>query len=162
MLRKANRGTMLAVCVLSLIAAMPMPLAGQATSPQPAWKSRITLPDEPLRVVGSSANDPDWIKFTILLDPCDVATVYFQDSNRYTFHYHFATEQLAPFAGMTPQEFDRVSLYEQGQRAVLGAVILPPTGGSPGSSPPLEYGIQLLHERAGRSFLQHRSFEHHC
>ncbi|GAH81831.1 unnamed protein product, partial [marine sediment metagenome] len=106
----------------------PSLVFGQTIKPSPYWKNEIAFPNEPFRVVGTSASDPDWVKLTILLEPYDPNTVYFQDSQAYTFHYHFATEVLDPFIEMSPSEYDQVTLYEQGQRAILGAVIMPPTG----------------------------------
>ena len=130
--------------LLMLAAVLPSPMRGQTIKPSPYWKNQISHPNEPFRVVGTSANDPDWVKFTILLSPYDSNTVYFQDSREYTFHYNFATEQLEPFVGMSRSEYDQVTLYEQGQRAVLGAVIMPPTGGYPAPPAPPEYGIQFV------------------
>ena len=129
--------------VVLLIVATPVLRNSQAIAPSPFWKSEITFPDDPFRVPGSSASEPGWVKFTILLEPYDPNTVYYQDSREYTFHYHFA---LNPFFGMTPEEFDQATLFEEGQQAVLGAVIMPPTGGYP---PPLaypEYGIQFVRQ----------------
>ncbi len=121
-------------------------VCGQTIKPSPFWKNQIVYPNEPFRVVGTSASDPDWVKFTIILAPYDPNIVYFQDSQAYTFHYHFATELLDPFIGMSPSEYDQVTLYEQGQQAVLGAVIMPATGGY--SPPPAlpEYGIQFVRQ----------------
>ena len=39
-------------------------------------------------------------------------TRFFQDSDHYAFHYDFAVTELPPFFGMTPAEFDAVTLYE--------------------------------------------------
>ncbi|HCO95536.1 MAG TPA: hypothetical protein DIU00_16575, partial [Phycisphaerales bacterium] len=59
---------------------------------------------------------------------------------KYEFHFDFALEQLDPFIGMTIEQFDNVTLHEEGQQAVLGAVIF-----SPWAEPPFnEYGIQLV------------------
>jgi len=117
---------------------------GQTITPSPYWKNQIVYPNEPFRVVGTSASDPDWVKFTILLVPYDPNIVYFQDSRAYTFHYHFATDLLEPFIGMSPSEYDEVTLYEQGQQAILGAVIMPPTSGYPPPPALPEYGIQFV------------------
>lgn len=116
-------------------------LKGQTVAPSPFWRNQIEVPGDQYRVLGSSPGDPDWIKFTILVD--DPETVYFQDSREYTFHYEFALEELGPFTGMTVQEFSRYSLFAAGQRAILGAVILPPSN----AYPPIdtgEYGIQFI------------------
>ncbi|MHC4737009.1 MAG: hypothetical protein ACYTDW_21545, partial [Planctomycetota bacterium] len=73
---------------------------GEDITPSPYWKNQISFPNEPFRVVGSSASEPDWVKFTIILPPYDPNIVYYQDCQEYTFHYHFATELLDPFIGM--------------------------------------------------------------
>ncbi|MHC4656983.1 MAG: hypothetical protein ACYS91_18485, partial [Planctomycetota bacterium] len=69
---------------------------GEDITPSPYWKNQISFPNEPFRVVGSSASEPDWVKFTIILPPYDPNIVYYQDCQEYTFHYHFATELLDP------------------------------------------------------------------
>jgi hypothetical protein len=104
----------------------------------PDWKSAIDFPYDSFRNVGNTAALATWVKFTILT--CDPTTVYFQDSNAYPFHYQFATERLDPLLGITPAAFDLVTLYEAGQKAVLGAVLIP---WLPGSSI-TEFGIQLV------------------
>ena len=129
-----------------LVVAMFVLASGQTIPPSPFWKTQIIFPDDPFRVAGSSDGEPGWVKFTILLEPYDPNVVYFQDGHECTFHYHFAAEMLDPFLGMTPQQFDRVTLFKQGQQAVLGAVIMPPIGGHP--QPPFypEYGIQFVRQ----------------
>jgi len=104
---------------------------------EPAWKSQITLPDEPFQ----SWTSPPFVKFTIITKPpFDPNVVYFQDSARYEYHYGFALECLEPFIGLTLGQFDAVTLHTANQQAVLGAVILPAW-----HDPPfLEYGIQLV------------------
>lgn len=103
----------------------------------PAWKSQITLPEDPFQ----SWTSPPYIKFTIITKPgFDPNVVYFQDSTRYEFHFAFALEWLEPFRDLTIEQFDAVTLHAAGQQAVLGAVILPPWHGPPF----LEYGIQLV------------------
>jgi len=121
--------------------AAPSVVFGEANEP---CKNQISFPNEPFRVVGSSASEPDWVKFTILLSPYDPNIVYYQDSQAYTFHYHFATEWLELFKGMSASEYDQATLYEEGQQAVLGAVIMPPSGGWPAPLPLPEYGIQFV------------------
>ena len=134
------------VLLFVFAAAVPLPVFGEDITPSPYWKSEISFPNEPFRVVGTSASEPDWVKFTIILSPYDPNIVYFQDSQAYTFHYHFAMEVLDPFIGMSTSEYDQITLYEQGQQAVLGAVIMPPSGGYP--TPPAlpEYGIQFVRQ----------------
>jgi len=128
------------IIVLSLTTIAPAP----TDPPSPYWKNRIVCPNEPFRVQGTSADDPDWVKLTILLPPYDPNIVYFQDCRKYTFHYNFAVGWLPPFYGMTPQQFDQATLYDQGQKAILGAVIMPPTAGYPPPPPYPEYGIQFV------------------
>jgi len=112
---------------------------GVAQGASPYAKSSIVFPDDPF-AVASAHGESGWVKFTILVD--DPGTVIFQDSNTYPFHYDFAVNELAPFAGMTPEEFDQVTLYEAGRLAILGAVVLPPLVGIEHHWP--EYGIQLV------------------
>ena len=127
-----------------LATAAPSLVFGEANEPPPYCKNRISFPNEPFRVVGSPASEPDWVKFTILLSPYDPNIVYYQDGHLYTFHYHFATALLEPFIGMSASEYDQATLYEEGQQAVLGAVIMPPSGGWPPPPPLPEYGIQFV------------------
>jgi len=140
------KGVLLAVPALMLVLAMPILVPGETIPPSPFWKNQIIFPDDPFRVPGSSASEPGWVKFTILLEPYDPNVVYYQDSREYTFHYHFAADLLTPFLGMTPEEFDQVTLFEEDQQAVLGAVILPPVGGYPPPPAYPEYGIQFVRQ----------------
>ncbi len=142
---RENASSLLIVPVL-LVAAMPSLTSGQTTPPSPFWKSEITFPDDPFRVPGSSADEPGWVKFTILLEPYDPNIVYYQDSRQYTFHYHFAVELLTPFLGQTAEQFDQATLFDQDQQAVLGAVILPPIDGYPPPPAYPEYGIQFVRQ----------------
>jgi hypothetical protein len=97
------------------------------------------FPDDPY-AVPSNDSSSGWVKFLVMTD--DLSTVYFQDSILYPFHYDFAVNELDPFIGMTPSEFDAVTLYLSGQLAVMGAVILPPT--FQGQHDVDEYGIQFV------------------
>jgi hypothetical protein len=124
---------------LLLLLLISWPLLVKGSSPYA--KNSIVFPDDPF-AVPSAPGEPGWIKFTILIDDPD--TVIFQDSNTYPFHYDFAVNELEPFAGMTPEEFDQVTLYEAGQLAILGAVILPPLVGIEHVWP--EYGIQFVRQ----------------
>ncbi len=106
------------------------------------WKNQITFPDDSYCSDPASSGDSEWVKFTIKLnDPC---TVYFQDSQLYVLHHEFATTVLDPFIGMTPSQFYQVALYETGQQAALGTVIMPPLSGSEPDF--LEYGIQFIRQ----------------
>ncbi len=111
-------------------------IAGVVLDVSPPWKTQIAFPNEPFCANGVFVNDPRWVKFTIKLD--DPCTVYFQDSEEYLFHYDWATIWLEPFIGMSRNEYNLITLYEQGQEAALGAVIMP-------ADPDIkEYGIQLI------------------
>jgi hypothetical protein len=106
------------------------------------WRNYIVFPDDALASEVIFEGDPRWVKFTIKLnDPC---TVYFQNSKLYPFHYHFATEWLEPFIGMSVPEYYAVTLYDANQQASLGAVIFPPMEGEPPVPEFAEYGIQFV------------------
>lgn len=126
-----------------LVAVAAAEIRAEAVLPSPSWKNSVSFPDDPFRA--SSPDGVGWIKFTLLLD--DPTTIYFQDSNAYPFHYDWATEFVVAYQGMTPSEFDQITLFEDGQQAVLGSILLPPY--SP-SAPPAEmipeYGIQLVRQ----------------
>ena len=88
-----------------------------------------------------------WLKFTILLEPYDPNVVYFQNSRSYVYHYTFASEWLDPFQGMTTDQFNSVTLFEEGQQAILGTVIFPPLESAIGTQIN-EYGIQFVRQDA--------------
>ncbi|MBN1766526.1 MAG: hypothetical protein JW860_14825, partial [Sedimentisphaerales bacterium] len=112
---------------------------GATITPSPYWKNQITLPGDPFISPGASDADPGWVKFTTLILPdYDPNLIYYQDSIAYPFHYHFATERLDPFLGMSVPEFFQIALYETGQQASMGAVI------TPYNPAVLEYGIQFV------------------
>jgi len=77
-----------------------------------------------------------WVKFALLLDTPH--RVWFQDSQKYAFHYEFGTARLPGFAGLTRAQFDAVTLRTSGQKAVLGAVVFPP------STNIAEIGVQFV------------------
>lgn len=142
MSKKAHLNTWLAAWLFLIAVGVSARASGQTITPSPYWKNRIEFPDDSFRYdqEGVYPPLPGWIKFTILLS--DPTTVYFQDSPEYMFHYDFASELLDPFVSMSPAEYDHVTLYEQGQQAVLGAVIMPPI--QYGALPTQEYGIQFV------------------
>jgi len=114
-------------------------------TPSPYWKNQVVFPDDPFR--GESASgEPRWVKFTILTS--EPATVYYQDGRAFRFHYDFAAQVLDPFKGISPEQFDQISLYAQGQQAILGAVIFPSPAGFPVPAVPPEYGIQFVRRDA--------------
>ena len=108
------------------------------------WKHQIAFPADPWCSQPAAARDSAWVKFTIKLD--DPSTVYFQDSQLYRLHHNFATSVLDPFIGMSSSDFYRLTLYEDGQQAALGTVIMPPVSGFPPEPDFLEYGIQFIRQ----------------
>lgn len=111
-------------------------------TPSPDWKSSIAYPSDPFRADSGAFGEPGWVKFTTLT--CDTNTIYFQDSQKYDFHFEFATQVLDPFLGLSLPQFEAVTLFEQGREALLGAVVLPPVSGFPPASSFPELGIQLI------------------
>ena len=78
--------------------------------------------------------ETQWTKFTVLMD--DLTTVYFQNGKRLKFHYDFGTKFVPEFDDMTHMQFDTVTLYHAGRRAVMGAVLF--------SEKNSEYAIQFV------------------
>jgi hypothetical protein len=107
-----------------------------SVTPHASWKSSVSFPADPFLV--DPWPNPRWVKFTVLR--CDPSRVYFQDGRVYQFHYDFASKHLGPFLGLTRAQFDAKTLYRQGQEAVLGAVIFPPSI----IPNPTAFGIQLV------------------
>jgi hypothetical protein len=103
-------------------------------SPNNDWENQTRLSGDPF--FSASDSSVRWIKFAILVD--EPHRVYFQDSGKYLFHYDFATARLAPFRGMTPEEFAQVSVHPANQQVILGAVLCPNAEFVP------EYGIQFV------------------
>ncbi len=88
----------------------------------PSWKSTLSGSDDPFVVYGETDMEPRWAKFTILLK--DPSTVYFQNGRDFVFHYDWASRHLgAPYEGMSSSEFEQVTLHQDGQLAVTGAVL---------------------------------------
>ncbi|HUU18168.1 MAG TPA: hypothetical protein VMW72_13550 [Sedimentisphaerales bacterium] len=125
------------------------PLLARNDEPVQHWKNEIVYHDDPF----CSRTSPAYIKFTIIIrEGFDPNIVYYQDSQRYTYHYDFAAECLDLFMGMSLSEYDSITLYEQRQQAILGAVIL-----SPRQEPPFnEYGIQFVRYRSPKTGLVFR------
>lgn len=94
---------------------------------QDDWKNQAHFVGDPFLSSEPSYWDPEirWIKFLIPADEPD--RVYFQDSAKHVFHYDFAVARLPQFQGMTRATFDAVTLRAANQRAVLGALVFPPT-----------------------------------
>jgi hypothetical protein len=107
-------------------------------------KNEIVFPDEPFEYrFGLGANGMGWIKFTIPKEPAALGPVTYQDSRTYQLHYEFVSKHLDPFVGISPEEFDRISLYEDGQELILGTIVTPPEG-FPLPNPIQELGIQFV------------------
>ncbi len=89
------------------------------------WKNQMIVPGDAFLSDegGEGAGGLSWIKW--MIDLAEPDRVYFQDGGRYLFHYEFASRRVPAVAGMTPDEFDAVSLFQEGQRYVLGAVVFP-------------------------------------
>ena len=66
---------------------------------------------------------PRWVKFVITLG--ETPQIYFQNSDRFRYHYDFASKKLDPYVEMPREQFDRQTLYDEGRTAILGAVIAP-------------------------------------
>ncbi|WP_438027414.1 PEP/pyruvate-binding domain-containing protein [Sorangium sp. So ce233] len=109
-------------------------------TPSEDWKNQLDFPFDPFAAY-STYDGPSWVKFTVLMH--DPTKVYYQDSNKFPFHGEFATARLDPFFGMPLDEYDQVSLHAEGQKAILGAVLI-----SPFASTEPEYGIQLVRQDA--------------
>ena len=107
-----------------------------SVAPHASWKSSVSFPADPFLV--DPWPNPRWVKFTILR--CDPGRVYFQDGGQFPFHHDFATTHLDPLRGLTRSEFDARTLHLEGQQAVLGAVIFPPSIVANSSA----FGIQLV------------------
>ncbi|WP_050430880.1 PEP/pyruvate-binding domain-containing protein [Chondromyces crocatus] len=110
-------------------------------TPSDDWKNELTFPYDPFMVSTWDPGAPRWVKFTVLMH--DPTKVYYQESNAFPFHGPFATARLDPFFGMTLEEYNQVSLYAAGQKAILGAVLI-----SPNADAVPEYGIQLVRQDA--------------
>ncbi len=63
-------------------------------------------------------------KFTLALD--GRGRMYFQDSDKYPFHFGFARERIPGLIGIPIFQFDRLTLYREGQQYLLGSVLQSP------------------------------------
>lgn len=113
-----------------------------AEDPNLFWREHVRLPEDSFLVHGTAQNEASWVKFTILPQADGVQKVYFQDGHTYPFHYQGALANLEIFAGMTADQFDLATLYREGRKAVLGAVIAPSIWWT--ATQPAEYGVQLV------------------
>ncbi|HOF49090.1 MAG: hypothetical protein KA191_10325 [Verrucomicrobia bacterium] len=101
------------------------------------WKNQVLFTDDAFAQSGlnSDLDAIRWVKFAVLLS--DPYRVVYQDGRVYLLHHQFATNRLAPFRGLSADEFDRVSLFLPSQKVLLGTVLFPPR-------PQIrEYGIQF-------------------
>ncbi len=101
------------------------------------FKTSIDHPSEPYLAYSSTFDGPSWVKFTIRVD--DPTVVYFQNSSLIPFHQDFVSTTLPPYIGWTAAEIDAVSLHEEGQELVFGAVLYSPFM-------PSEIAIQLVRQ----------------
>jgi hypothetical protein len=90
------------------------------------WRNQVFFPDDEFRNEPITFGLPEtrWIKFAITTN--EPTRVYYQNSWKYKFHYNFASARLPGFQGLTPIQFDEVSLHTNSQRIVLGAVLFSP------------------------------------
>ncbi len=116
----------------------PVPTAPITIAAHESWKERIEYFDDSF--ISGSYNEVRWVKFSVLMG--DPSRVIFQNSNTYPYHFHFSTERLTPFLGMSNAAFDQISLYENGQQVISGAVLFPPIRSTN------EIGIQLVRQDA--------------
>jgi hypothetical protein len=129
-----------------------VPIAyGQTITPSDDWKHTVVFKDDRFFADSFSTTGPKWVKFMILSDPYDSSQVYYQNSTprKYVFHYDAAVALLDPFKGMSVQQFNEVSLFEQNQQVVLGTVLVAPKSSVQNSSrePEFpEYGIQFVRQ----------------
>lgn len=96
------------------------------------WANQLIFPGDPLfNASPCSASQPlAWAKFALVLG--QTPRVYFQDNRAHLLHYDFATRRLAPFIGLTPEQFNAVALRTNNQQVVLGTILCPqPTPASP-------------------------------
>lgn len=101
------------------------------------WKNQVQFVDDEFRSTPGNVIGPDfqWIKFAIQLD--EPFRVYYQDSQKYDFHYDFAVKRLDAFRGLSPGQFDQIALHTNQQQVLLGAILVPPYPND------AEYGIQF-------------------
>ena len=98
------------------------------------WKNELPYLDEPFLSAGE--REVRWVKFAIPL--ADPTRVFYQDSDKFPFHFDFASQRLEPFVGWNRAAFDAVSLRRTNQQVVLGTVLFPPGTNF------VEYGVQFV------------------
>ena len=88
------------------------------------WTNQLSVFDEKIFTGHGrdGAQEAPTAKFTVIL--ADPNRVYFQDSNRYPFHYDYARARLDGYQDISFQEYIRISLFLNQQELLLGTVIL--------------------------------------
>lgn len=130
------------IAAVALAAALGQMSVASAEDPVAPWREYLHLPADSFLVHGAGPNEASWVKFIVVPQADDTQKIYFQDGHAYPFHYQAAVANLDCFAGMTTEQFDRATLYRDGRKAVLGAVICPSIWWA--ATQPTEYGIQLV------------------
>jgi hypothetical protein len=90
------------------------------------WTNQLRVPDARIFTepgAGGSANNPAFAKFTVVL--ADPGRVWFQDSDRYPYHYNFIRARLPGYENLGYPEFEAISLHPDGQELLLGTVMRP-------------------------------------
>ena len=120
----------------------PWPLEAITVAPDASWKPALDFPEDPFlaQQVSFDPPSPRWVKFTVLTG--DPTRVFFQDSMSMPLHYTFGSAHLPPLDGLSHSAFDQVTLYNQGRKAILGAVLYAPFRWGSGAVAD-EIGIQL-------------------
>ena len=96
------------------------------------WTNQLGVPDGRIFTepgAGGLPNNPAFAKFTVKLD--DPGRVWFQDSDRYPYHYNFVFARLPGYQGIGYQQYESISLHLAGQELLLGTVMLAPDGPPP-------------------------------
>ncbi len=126
----------------------PLPTEQITITPSATWKNQVSFPeDDFLSPSLGPGGTIRWVKFAVLVR--DPTKVYFQSSSSFEFHYDFAVQQLDPFMGLSHAEFDQISLYQNDQEVILGAVLFPPRAEM------TEFAIQLVRQDAYHPEMAH-------
>lgn len=108
------------------------------------WSSTFSDTDFRLTATntGSDFTGPTlaWVKFSILLEAPE--TVVFQHTGDNPFHYDFLESRVDEFTGLSHDEFNAISLDNEGRRVLLGAIVLPLQSAQD------RYGIQFASDEA--------------
>ncbi|MFT7582314.1 MAG: hypothetical protein ACI9MR_003996, partial [Myxococcota bacterium] len=115
----------------------PWPASPVSIPASDAWQSGVALPTDGFMYRAPGGAGARWVKFVVFVG--DPTQIFFQDSNRYTLHYDFATAHLPPLQGLDNDAFDAATLYNDEKAAILGALLVP--GGY--ADVKKEYGVQL-------------------